>query len=68
MQSDRPFVHKLPAASTFFTGREEILQRLKSLFIDGGPGKNRKNVLLYGMGGIGKTQICLKFLEIASKL
>ena len=27
--------------------------------VDGG----RKSFLLYGMGGIGKTQICLKFVE-----
>jgi GTPase SAR1 family protein len=23
----------------------------------------RKSFLLYGMGGVGKTQICLKFVE-----
>jgi nucleoside-triphosphatase THEP1 len=26
-------------------------------------GGSRKLFLLYGMGGIGKTQICLKFVE-----
>ena len=25
--------------------------------------RKRKFLLLYGMGGIGKTQICLKFIE-----
>ena len=25
--------------------------------------RKRKFFLLYGMGGIGKTQICLKFIE-----
>ena len=29
----------------------------------------RKSLLLYGMGGIGKTQICLKFVEkVAGRL
>ncbi|KAM6493280.1 P-loop containing nucleoside triphosphate hydrolase protein [Amanita muscaria] len=48
--------------STFFTGRDSYLQALKDHFspnLD----SERKKFLLYGMGGIGKTQICLKFIE-----
>ena len=45
-----------------FTGRGIYLERLKDYF-----GFNvmaqRKSFLLHGMGGIGKTQICLKFME-----
>ena len=55
----------MPNPSTRFTGRTEVIAKLKSHFF---PNTNdavpkRKFFLLYGMGGIGKTQICLKFLE-----
>ena len=55
----------MPNPSTRFTGRTEVIAKLKSHFF---PNPNaavykRKFFLLYGMGGIGKTQICLKFLE-----
>ena len=46
-------------------GRREQLDKLKKHFsprVGGGP-LRRRYFLLYGMGGIGKTQICLKFLE-----
>jgi len=55
-----------PNSSVFFTGREEILDRLKTHFgtrTATGGFKTRRLFLLYGMGGIGKTQICLKFTE-----
>ena len=51
--------------SPFFTGREDYIKRLKDYF-DPTPSDvplARKSALLYGMGGIGKTQICLKFVE-----
>ncbi|KAM6494419.1 P-loop containing nucleoside triphosphate hydrolase protein [Amanita muscaria] len=50
---------KLP--STFFTGRDIYLQTLKDCFSPD-TDSERKKFLLYGMGGIGKTQICLKFI------
>ena len=49
-------------SSTLFTGRDEHLQRLRDYF-SSGTGSKRKSFLLYGLGGIGKTQICLKFIE-----
>ncbi|KAF8346201.1 P-loop containing nucleoside triphosphate hydrolase protein, partial [Amanita rubescens] len=55
-----PLPH-LKHSSTFFMGRDEYLQRLKECF-SSTEGK-RKSFLLYGLGGIGKTQICLKFIE-----
>ena len=49
-------------SSIMFTGRDLYLCRLKDHF--GAYDKaERKAFLLYGMGGIGKTQICLKFVE-----
>jgi Cdc6-like AAA superfamily ATPase len=53
--------------ASLFTGREMYIQKLKEFFDP----KNhqghltRSSFLLYGMGGIGKTQICLKFIEQA---
>ena len=55
----------MPNPSNRFTGRTEVIAKLKRHFftsIDDAAQK-RKFFLLYGMGGIGKTQICLKFVE-----
>ena len=53
-----------PNTSNRFTGRTEIITKLKRHFSDtNDSAQKRKFFLLYGMGGIGKTQICLKFVE-----
>ena len=54
-----------PNPSNRFTGRMEVVAKLKSHFFTDikDAVKKRKIFLVYGMGGIGKTQICLKFLE-----
>ena len=55
----------MPNPSTRFTGRTEAIAKLKrhfSINTDDAV-QRRKFFLLYGMGGIGKTQICLKFVE-----
>ncbi|KIL63586.1 hypothetical protein M378DRAFT_164267 [Amanita muscaria Koide BX008] len=57
-----PRLPPLRSPSTFFTGRDSYLQALKDHFSPN-PNGERKKFLLYGMGGIGKTQICLKFIE-----
>jgi len=49
-------------SSMMFTGRSACIQRLKDHFVSNGMEK-RKSFLLHGLGGIGKTQICLKFIE-----
>ena len=49
-------------SSIMFTGRSAYLQRLNNHFVSNATEK-RKSFLLHGMGGIGKTQICLKFTE-----
>ncbi len=43
---------------SYFTGRETELEDLRQRIEDG-----RKSVLVSGMGGIGKTQICRKLFE-----
>ena len=54
-----------PNSSLIFTGRKDILNQLGKIFApwtDNGP-MSMCSCLLWGMGGIGKTQICLKFTE-----
>ena len=63
-QDDLPFVPQRPNSSALFTGREDVLKRLMDHFaLQDQVDRSRKSFLLYGMGGIGKTQICLKFVE-----
>ena len=54
-----------PNSSIRFTGRADILTKLKEHFTAESTDKvrHRKFFLLYGMGGIGKTQICLRAVE-----
>ena len=55
----------MPNPSNRFTGCTEVLSKLKRHFSTNisVPAWKRKFFLLHGMGGIGKTQICLKFIE-----
>ena len=51
-------------ASPLFTGRTDILANLKQYFSTSiNEQQDRKCFLLHGTGGIGKTQICLRFIE-----
>jgi len=54
-----------PNSSIRFTGRSDVLAKLKEHFTAESNDKirRRKFFLLCGMGGIGKTQICLRFIE-----
>ena len=53
-----------PLSTRLFTGRNDFLDVLDGFFVDQGPGQHlRREYLLYGMGGAGKTQIALKFAE-----
>ncbi|KAJ7049636.1 hypothetical protein C8F01DRAFT_727227 [Mycena amicta] len=56
-----PFIRNCPLPSEFFQGRKDILQQLNGLFWRTEQ-KGHKVVLLYGLGGAGKTQIALKFI------
>ena len=55
----------VPNPSNRFTGRTEAIAKLRKHFFTNtnDSAQKRKFFLLYGMGGIGKTQICLKFVE-----
>ncbi|KAF8515489.1 P-loop containing nucleoside triphosphate hydrolase protein [Hysterangium stoloniferum] len=50
-------------SSPRFTGQDFYLEKLRTFFVNGNITPCRKHFLLYGMGGIGKTQISLKFAE-----
>jgi len=54
----------MPNPSNWFTGQTEVIAKLKKHFSTANDSaQKRKFFLLHGMGGIGKTQICLKFVE-----
>ena len=54
-----------PNSSSLFVGRKDILDKLWKIFIPCAERELilRRSCLLWGTGGIGKTQICLKFIE-----
>ena len=65
MQMKIPVPQKLKS-SPIFTGQKDVLDKLESIFIhfaDSGLMSRCTCCLLWGMGGTGKTQICLKFTE-----
>ena len=52
--------------SSVFTGREEIGKRLRSHCLPSTTlnlQQQQKRFVIYGLGGSGKTQVCLKFAE-----
>ena len=58
-------VFRPPNPSPFFTGRKDALDKLGNIFFlrTAGSLMPRRSCLLWGMGGIGKTQICIKFIQ-----
>ena len=54
-----------PNSSSLFVGRKGVLEKLRMVFFPSADSKlmSRRSCLLWGTGGIGKTQICLKFIE-----
>ncbi|WP_327349335.1 FxSxx-COOH system tetratricopeptide repeat protein [Streptomyces sp. NBC_01321] len=51
----------VPRRNTRFTGRDELLNRTHQLFVDAEPGHGR--VALYGMSGVGKTQLAVEYAQ-----
>jgi tetraacyldisaccharide-1-P 4'-kinase len=52
--------------SSVFTGREDVYQRLSEACLPSNAREGQrvqKRFVLYGLGGSGKTQICLKFAQ-----
>ncbi|KAJ7610079.1 hypothetical protein FB45DRAFT_336013 [Roridomyces roridus] len=52
---------RCPPASQIFQGRKGILDKMQQYFFQ--DNKKRRVFVLHGLGGSGKTQIALKFLE-----
>lgn len=52
-----------PPPSRSFTGREDILEQMRSYFLEGSP-LERRLFVLCGLGGAGKTQLALKFVQL----
>lgn len=58
----QPRFRRCPPAVHVFTGREDILAQMREYFV--GESKKQRVFVLYGLGGAGKTQIALRFVEI----
>ncbi|KAJ3739822.1 hypothetical protein DFH05DRAFT_502076 [Lentinula detonsa] len=52
-----------PIPTDTFTGREEALTKLEGFFDPGRAAERTKVFLLYGLGGVGKTQLALEFAK-----
>lgn len=58
-----PCYHIPLELSPRFWGREEALQAVREAFHPGEEGKSLKTFALYGIGGVGKTQIALQYAK-----
>ncbi len=57
-------INHCPPVTALFKGRQGILEQLDAYFYPRTGGeRHRREFLLYGMGGSGKSQIALKFAE-----
>ena len=45
-----------------FVGREELLEKLRNKLCDEQPNKFNHRVALFGMGGVGKTQVAIEYV------
>ena len=55
-------VARCPPPSRAFTGREDILEQMQDYFFGASP-MDRRLFVLCGLGGAGKTQLALKFVQ-----
>lgn len=53
------------ATNPLYTGREELGELLTQRFLYNpfAPPKRQRTFVIYGMGGAGKSEICLRFAE-----
>ena len=58
----RPRLKRCPRSLHAFTGRQDILAQMREYFFN--DSQNQHIFVLYGLGGAGKTQIALKFIEM----
>jgi hypothetical protein len=59
----------MPSSSNNFVGREDDLTKLEAIFVKGRSQSGSRPVgVLSGLGGMGKTQLSVKFAETRSHL
>jgi hypothetical protein len=59
----------MPSSSTNFVGRADYLAKLEAVFVEGRTQTGSRPIsVLSGFGGVGKTQISVKFAETRSHL
>jgi hypothetical protein len=59
----------MPSSSNSFVGRVDYLAKLEAVFVEGrGQPGSRPVSVLSGFGGVGKTQISVRFAETRSHL
>jgi hypothetical protein len=64
MPPPKPVYKLMPSSSPNFVGCQDHLDKLQEYFhVRPANERRRRAFVLYGVGGVGKTQICLKFLE-----
>ena len=65
----KPNYRPMPSSSHNFVGREDYLAKLEAVFIEGRsqPGSRPVSVIS-GIGGMGKTQLSVKFAETRAHL
>ncbi|KAF7357143.1 FabD/lysophospholipase-like protein [Mycena sanguinolenta] len=61
VQASQVYLNHCPPASSIFQGRQAILEAMHQFFAQAT--QKQKIYVLYGLGGIGKTQIALKFIQ-----
>src|SRR3984885_6321742 len=62
-----PVFKEMPPSSPKFVGYEDYLHMLEEHFVTKSAyGQPRPTFVLFGVGGVGKTQICLRFAESIS--
>ena len=62
----QPCLKHCPPPVEAFTGRQDVLGQMRDFFFDGS--RKRHVFVLHGLGGAGKTQIALKFVEICQDM
>lgn len=59
-------IGRCPVPSAMFTGREDLLELLRTYFFN--QSHERHLFVLHGLGGAGKTQLALEFVHRYKKL
>lgn len=62
--AEYPYILPIALPSPIFTGRSEILDGMHEFFFSSSESIRRRVCVLHGLGGAGKSQIALRFLEL----